>query len=374
VELFRIALYLEEIRAGRRAGFARKEDDEDFAGIEVAAGGEGGVGDDVAEFGDGAEEDVRTKTEFSVDGILDAFGEESEIFVLSVEDDVATLDEGLGIFESEGEVEGAKGVHFDFVVAADVDATKHGDNDGHGGMKVFSYKLSVFSERRRRQTIEEGSLVTVPVVDDGGEARGQCGGETSGLSYCAKIRGSRGHRAQHAGPGKAGSLFFDGAVFEEIFEFGHEFLDVFEIHIDTGEADVSDLIELFEAMHDHFADLGGGGLAPGGFVDHTFDFVDDGFEFRRRDRALFAGFEEALEDLLALEALAAAIFLDDHVGNLVDALISGKPPRAFEAFTAAADGVAGTALAGINYFVIEMRAERALHSEASPGASVASRK
>jgi hypothetical protein len=175
VELFRIALYLEEIRAGLRAGFIGKEDDEDFAGIEVAAGGERGVGDDVAEFGDGTEEDVRTKTEFPVDGILDAFGEESEIFVLSVKDDVATLDEGLGIFEFEGEVEGAKGVHFYFVVAADVDATKHGDNDGHGGMKVFSYKLSVFRERGRRQTIEEGSLVTVPAGMMEGRHAGSAG-------------------------------------------------------------------------------------------------------------------------------------------------------------------------------------------------------
>ena len=41
-----------------------------------------------------------------MDGILDAFGEESEILVLSVEDDVATLNEDLGIFEFEGEGEG----------------------------------------------------------------------------------------------------------------------------------------------------------------------------------------------------------------------------------------------------------------------------
>jgi hypothetical protein len=168
--------------------------------------------------------------------------------------------------------------------------------------------------------------------------------------------------------GKARSSFFHGAVFEEILEFGHEFLDILEIHIDTGEADVSDLIELFEAMHDHFADLGGGEFAFGGFVDHAFDFVDDGFEFGCGNGALFTSFEEALEDLLALEAFAAAIFFDDHVGDLVNALVSGKAPRAFETFAAAADGVAGTALAGIDYLVVEMRAERTLHSEVSPGA------
>ena len=175
-------------------------------------------------------------------------------------------------------------------------------------------------------------------------------------------------RSMPARPGKARSSFFHGAVLEEILEFGHEFLDILEIHIDTGEADVSDLIELFEAMHDHFADLGGGQFAFGGFVNHAFDFVDDGFEFGCGNGALFTSFEEALEDLLALEAFAAAIFFDDHVGDLVNALVSGKAPRAFETFAAAADGVAGTALAGIDYLVVEMRAERTLHSEVSPGA------
>jgi len=39
-----------------------------------------------------------------------------------------------------------------------------------------------------------------------------------------------------------------------------------------------------------------------------------------------AGFEKALQDFLALEALAAAIFFDDHIGNFVDALVGGEAP------------------------------------------------
>jgi len=68
----------------------------------------------------------------------------------------------LGIFEFEGEVEGAKGVHFDFVAAADIDATKHGDNDGHGGMKVLSYKLSVFRERGRSKRLKRDPWTLCP--------------------------------------------------------------------------------------------------------------------------------------------------------------------------------------------------------------------
>jgi hypothetical protein len=143
-------------------------------------------------------------------------------------------------------------------------------------------------------------------------------------------------------------------------------LDVFEIHVDAGETDVGDLIEFFEAMHDHFADFGGGELALGGFVDHAFDFVDDGFEFRRRNRALLASLQKSLQNFLALETLAAAILLDDHVGDFVDAFVGGEAARTFQAFAAAADGVAGAALARINYLVIDMRAEGTLHSEESP--------
>jgi hypothetical protein len=163
-----------------------------------------------------------------------------------------------------------------------------------------------------------------------------------------------------------GLFFGKGAVFEEVFEFGHEFLDVFEIHVDAGETDVGDFVEFLQAMHDHFADFGGGQFPFGGFVDHAFDFVHDGFELGRGNGTLFAGFQQALQNFLALEAFAAAVFLDDHVGNFVDAFVSGEATRAFQAFAAAANGVAGAALAGVNYLVIEMRAERALQLASSP--------
>jgi hypothetical protein len=167
-------------------------------------------------------------------------------------------------------------------------------------------------------------------------------------------------------------LPFDYAIFQEIFQFGHELLDVFEIHVDTGEADVSDFVEFFEAMHDHFADFSGGEFALRGFMDHAFDFVDDGFEFRRGNRAFFAGFQKSLQNFLALEALAAAILLDDHVRNFIDAFVGGEAAGTFQAFTAAADGVAGAALTRINYLVIDMRAEGALHSKVSPLGTVQS--
>src|SRR5258708_15056961 len=162
------------------------------------------------------------------------------------------------------------------------------------------------------------------------------------------------------------------AVLQQIFQLAHEFLDVFEIHVDAGEAHVGDFIELFEAVHDHFADFGGGELAFGGFVHDAFDFVDDAFEFRRGHRALLAGLQQALQNFLTFETLAAAIFLDDHVGDFVDSLVGGEAAAAFEAFAAAANGIAAAAFAGINHLVVDVRAERAFHSADSPGRVLAS--
>src|SRR5215469_6959850 len=162
------------------------------------------------------------------------------------------------------------------------------------------------------------------------------------------------------------NLFLDHAVFEEILQFGHEFLHILEIHVDASEADVGHFVELFQPMHDHFADLRGGQFPLGGVVHHAFDFIHDGLKLRCGHGSFFAGLQQALQDLLPLKTFAAAVFLDHHVGNFIDAFVCGEAAGAFETFAAPADGVAGTAFAGVDYLIVKMRAERALHSLGSP--------
>jgi hypothetical protein len=161
-------------------------------------------------------------------------------------------------------------------------------------------------------------------------------------------------------------LFLDGAVSQKVFEFGHEFLDVLEVHVDTGETDVGDFVEFLEAMHDHLADFGGSKFAFRRVVDHPFDFIDDGFKLGRGNGSLFASLQEALEDFLALETLAATVLLDHHVRDFVDAFVGGEAAGTFQALPAATDGVAGAAFAGIDYLVIEVGAERTFHAGESP--------
>src|ERR1700756_4589432 len=122
-------------------------------------------------------------------------------------------------------------------------------------------------------------------------------------------------------------------------------------------------------MHDHFADFRGRQLALGRLVHHAFDLIDYRLQLRRSYRPLLASFQQALQNLLALESFAAPVLLDPHVRNFVDAFVRGETPAAFKAFPAPANGVAAAPFARINYLVVDVRAERALHSAISPRAS-----
>src|SRR5260370_7568599 len=179
---------------------------------------------------------------------------------------------------------------------------------------------------------------------------------------------NRSHRAKFGcrSPAPLRAKSFLCAILQQILQLAHEFLDVLEIHVHAREAHVRNFVELLQAVHDHFADFGGGQLALGGFVHDAFDFVNDAFKLGRRHRPFFAGFQQALQNFLALEAFATAILLDDHVGNFVDALVGGEAASTFEAFAAAANGVAAAAFARINHLVVYVRTERAFHSEDSP--------
>src|SRR5712672_1297059 len=122
-------------------------------------------------------------------------------------------------------------------------------------------------------------------------------------------------------------------------------------------------------MHDHFTDLRGGQFALGSFVHHAFDFVDDSLKLGRRHRPLLASFQQTLQNFLAFEAFAAPILLDHHVRNFVDPFVRGEAPSTFEAFPPAPNSVAAAALSRINYLVVDVRTEWALHSAISPRAS-----
>ena len=126
---------------------------------------------------------------------------------------------------------------------------------------------------------------------------------------------------------------------DEVFYFGHELGDVFELQIDGREADVGDLVEGFKAAHDDLADVACTKLAVEGILDVLFDLIDDGFELASGDRAFFGGAEEAGEDFVTVPTFAFAVFFDDHIWNFVDAFVGSESPAALQTFAAAADGI-----------------------------------
>ena len=55
------------------------------------------------------------------------------VFFSAAEDDVAALDIGLRVFQFQPDAERLERVHLDQVVAADVHAAEHADDDWHSG-------------------------------------------------------------------------------------------------------------------------------------------------------------------------------------------------------------------------------------------------
>jgi len=106
-----------------------------FVRFYAATLGEGIASDDVAEFRKGSHNYVRAEAGFAFDAVLDLRGDSGEIAFAGAEGDIATLEESLDILEIERFADAAEDVHFDFVVATNVDAAQQADDDRHNGEK-----------------------------------------------------------------------------------------------------------------------------------------------------------------------------------------------------------------------------------------------
>jgi hypothetical protein len=148
---------------------------------------------------------------------------------------------------------------------------------------------------------------------------------------------------------------------DEALKFIEELRNVLEFQINRGEADIGDLIEIFETAHDHLADFGGVSFTFRGRLDIGFDGVDDRLQFAGGDGALFASAEESGHDLVAVERFPASVFLNYHVRDFIDSFIAREAAFAFQAFSAPANGVPFSRFTRVDYFVFYMTAKRALH-------------
>src|SRR6266480_791260 len=75
----------------------------------------------------------------------------------------------------------------------------------------------------------------------------------------------------------------------------------------------------------------------------------------------FSQAQQTIEHFLSIEFLPAAVLLDHHVGDFVDALVSGEALAALQTLAAPADGIGFLALARVHHLVIFKTTERTLH-------------
>src|SRR5213593_2166414 len=148
---------------------------------------------------------------------------------------------------------------------------------------------------------------------------------------------------------------------QQILQLHHELLYVLEIQVNRGETHIRYLVVPTQPVHDQLAQFAGLALALGGLDYKSFRLIYDLLQLADRYGSLLAGPQQAIQHLLAIEFLPAAVFLDHHVGNFVDALVSGEALAALQTLAAPADGIGFLALARIHHLVIFKTTERTLH-------------
>ena len=89
-------------------------------------------------------------------------------------------------------------------------------------------------------------------------------------------------------------------------------------------------------LHDEAADVLRGDFAVHRVADIALDLIDEVQDALHRDIALVTRPYDAVEDLVALEYLAAAIVLDDHERELLDDFVRREALAAGTALAAAA--------------------------------------
>ena len=152
---------------------------------------------------------------------------------------------------------------------------------------------------------------------------------------------------------KAALHWITGGSKFECLDFPDEFADVFELSVDRNVADVGDGIDLVKLLHDLDANVRGGHLADVISVEFGKHFVHGAVDAIHRDRPFFAGFDQAVADLFAVDGLACAIAFHHAEFGPLDLFVGGVAVGAVEALPASADSGAILRHPGVENLVLE---------------------
>src|SRR5690349_12637284 len=162
--------------------------------------------------------------------------------------------------------------------------------------------------------------------------------------------------------GSLSARWSTGARSNQLLEFRHKLGNVFKLQIHRSKSNIGDLVELFQAPHDHLSNLTRRALTLGRFLHIFLYSVHNALELRRGYRSFFTSAQQARHYFVAIERLAPAVFLDDHVRDLIDTFVRREAPLTTQALAPAANRVAFARLTRVDDFVFEIATERTFHS------------
>ena len=105
--------------------------DGEFAGVHAGPRRERVPGKHAFQVGRRAEDDVGAEAAGALDGVLDPLAQANQVACRGSEENIAGVDVGLDVFESEGLIQRPQFVHLHLVVAADIHPPEHRDQHRH---------------------------------------------------------------------------------------------------------------------------------------------------------------------------------------------------------------------------------------------------
>ena len=132
-EFFGLNVHVDQSLAHGCGGFVPKESDDQLAGLNSLSMGEGVARDDLTHLGDGAKQDGGAESILAFDAGFYFVREGRQAALSGAKDYVATLEMRFDFAELNTHTKRAEVTHFDFVMAADVDATQQANKNRHGG-------------------------------------------------------------------------------------------------------------------------------------------------------------------------------------------------------------------------------------------------
>ena len=140
-----------------------------------------------------------------------------------------------------------------------------------------------------------------------------------------------------------------------------EHIDVLELTVYRREANVGDLVDGIDMLHQQLADNPALDLGRSRVADFALHLGDDDFELADGYRTFLAGAEQAPEHLVPAELLAAPVLLDHHQRRFLDRLESRESTAALLALPPAANRFVIVGRPGIQHLRSVVIAERAFH-------------